>query len=69
MNQSSADKLRCWQEAEAVEGPHSRTRFIALGAAAAIPYGNSAETIAARDARVERTAEACVTKLGYTFNR
>lgn len=68
-SQVDADKLACWQQTEETEGPHSRTRFLALGAAAAIAYAASADAIAARDARIERAAEACMVAKGYSVSR
>jgi hypothetical protein len=62
-----ADKLACWQAAETSEfGGHSRTRWMVLPVVDnAIDQAANTEALAARDARIERTAEACMQERGY----
>jgi hypothetical protein len=67
-----ADKLACWQEAEAASGGlHSRTRYMMMGAVGAIYQATAAdpEELKTRDGRIERHAEACMVSRGYTVRQ
>jgi hypothetical protein len=68
-----ADKLACWQEAEAA---HARIRGTALGAAVLfgvvgviVESAINQDDDAAKRRRIEGVAEACLEQRGYTINR
>src|SRR5437868_3645483 len=63
-----ADKLACWQAAEAgAGGAHSRTRWMmAPVAVSAAMQATSGDELAERDKKIEADAEACMVGRGYT---